>query len=155
DIRISRSRWEQRRLGKAASLLQDRNCAEVRAIAGALSTYGSLHLEIDQTLQFHTVFHRELADQIIDKSINREAHCLSFAQTSLLHVEYLFGADLADAGFMLRRVTGPAHRNRWIGVRPAAWINQQGVALGVVLAALEMLRYVDQTAISCAAFADA
>jgi len=96
-----------------------------------------------------------LADQVVDKSIDSEAHRLSFAQTSLLHVEYLFGTDLADASFMLRRVTGPAHRDRRIGVRPAGLVNQQGVALGVVLTAPEMFRYVDQTTIGCATFADA
>src|ERR1700741_4424638 len=71
----------------------------------------TFHLEIDQTLQFDAVFHRKLAHEIVDKSVHREAHCLTFAQAALLHIKDLLGADLADRRFMLGSVTGPANRN--------------------------------------------
>src|SRR2546429_6054225 len=60
----------------------------------------AFHLQLDQAFELDAVFHGELADEIVDESVYAQAHSLRFAQTALLHVEDLFGADLADAGFV-------------------------------------------------------
>ena len=116
--------------------------------------YRSLHLEIDQSLEFNAIFHRKLAHEIIDKAIDRKAHGLPLAEPALLHVEDLFRADLAHRSFMLGGVTRASNRDGRVGVGTAAGIDQQSVALGVVLAALEMFRHVHQTPVSGAALAD-
>ena len=41
--------------------------------------YRTLHLEVDQSLQFDAIFHGELTYQIVNKSIYRQTHCLRFA----------------------------------------------------------------------------
>ena len=56
---------------------------------------------------------------------------------------------------MLTGVALASHGNRRIGVCAAVGVDQERVALGVVLAALEMLRNVNQPAVGRAAFADA
>ena len=55
---------------------------------------------------------------------------------------------------MLHGIAGAADGDRGIGVGAAGGVDQQRVALGVVLAILEMLRDVDEAAISGAACAD-
>ena len=114
----------------------------------------TFHLKLDQALELDAVFHRELADEIVDESVDAQAHGLRFAQAALLHVENLLGADLADTRFVLHGVAGAAHGDRRISVGAAGRVDEQRVALGVVLATLEMLRHVNQAAISGAAFAD-
>ena len=116
--------------------------------------YRSLHLEIDQSLEFNAIFHRKLAHEIIHKAIDRETHGLPLAESALLHIEDLFGTDLADRSFMLGSVARASDRDRRVGVGTAAGVDQQSVALGVVLAALEVFRHVHQTPVSGAAFAD-
>ena len=76
----------------------------------------AFHLELDQAFQFDAIFHRELADEIVYESVNAQTHGLGFAQTTLLHVKNLLGADLADARFVLHGVAGPAHRDCRIGI---------------------------------------
>jgi len=73
---------------------------------------------------------------------------------ALLHVENLLRAHLADAGFVLNGVAGTAHGDCRVGIGATGRVNQERVALGVILAILEMLRHVHQTAVSGAAFAD-
>src|SRR6266446_1173902 len=107
----------------------------------------AFHLELDQALQLNRVFHRKLADEIVDESVHAQAHRLRFAQAALLHIKDLFGADLADAGFVLHGVAGAANGDRRISVGAAGGVNEQCVALGVVLAMLQMLRNVDKSAI--------
>src|SRR5690242_6927689 len=75
-----------------------------------------LHLQVDQALQFHPVFHRELAHQIVHKPIDRQAHGLPFAQPALLQVEDLLHADLADRGLMLGRVAAATDRDGRVSV---------------------------------------
>src|SRR5438477_2059059 len=111
----------------------------------------ALHLELDQAFQLDRIFHRKLADEIVDEAVDAQAHRLRFGQTALLHVENLFGADLTDAGFVLHGVAGAADSDRWISVGPAGRVDQERVALGVVFAILEVLRDVNQTSISRAA----
>ena len=55
---------------------------------------------------------------------------------------------------MLHGIAGAADGDRGIGVGAAVGVDQKRVALGVVLAILEMLRHVDEAAISGAAGAD-
>ena len=66
------------------------------AMCGSLSdvetpplAYRSLHLKIDESLQFDAIFHRKLAYQIVHKSIDRQTHRLTLAQSALLHIENL------------------------------------------------------------------
>src|ERR1700736_2201822 len=108
----------------------------------------AFHLELDQSFQFDRVFHRKLANEIVNKAVYAQAHRLRFAQTSLLHVEDLVRADLTDAGFVLNGVARSADSDRWVGVGAAGRVDQKRVALGVVLAVFEMLRDVNKTAIS-------
>ena len=56
---------------------------------------------------------------------------------------------------MLTGVALASHGNSWIGVCAAVGIDQQRVALGVVLASLEMLGHMNQTTVSRAAGANA
>src|SRR5260370_27476791 len=55
---------------------------------------------------------------------------------------------------MLHGVAGATHGNCRVSVRPRGRVNKKRVAFGVVFAILEMLRHVDQAAISGAAFAN-
>ena len=95
-----------------------------------------------------------MAHEIIDETVHTQTHRLGFAQTSLLHIEDLFGADLADAGFVLDGVAGAADGDCRIGVGAAGGVNEQCVALGVILAVLKVFRDMDQPAISGAAGSD-
>src|SRR5438128_9407215 len=71
----------------------------------------AFHLELDQALELDGVFHRELADEIVDETVDTQAHGLRFAQAALLHVEDLLGADLADAGLVLDGVARAEDRH--------------------------------------------
>src|ERR1700722_179174 len=117
--------------------------------------YRPLHLEIDESLQFHAVFHRKLAYEIIHKSIDRETHGLPLAQSSLLHIKDLLRIDLTDRSFVLRGVAGASNCDGRISVGPAAGIDEQGVTLGVVLAPFQVFRHMNQPAVSSSSFADA
>src|SRR3954453_2781636 len=77
---------------------------------------GAFHLELDQSFKLDTVFHGELADEIVDETIHAQAHRLRLAQTSLLHVKNLFCANLADTGFVLHGVAGSSNRNCRVSV---------------------------------------
>ncbi len=55
---------------------------------------------------------------------------------------------------MLGCVTGASNRDRRVRVGTAGRTDQQSVTLGIVLAALEVFRYVHQTPVSGAALAD-
>jgi len=114
----------------------------------------AFHLQLDQAFELDRIFHGELPDEIVNESVYAQAHGLGFAQTALLHVKDLLGADLADASFVLHGVTGAAHGDGWISVGARSRVDEEGVALGVVLAMLEMLRHVHQSAIRGAAFPD-
>ena len=114
----------------------------------------SLHLQIDESLQLHAVFHRELLHEIVDEAVDAEAHRLGFGEAALHEVEDLVGADLADAGFVLGAVLIATDADGGVGVGVAVAVDEQGVALGVVFAAFEVLRDVDEAAIGAATFAD-
>ena len=75
----------------------------------------------------------------------------AFGEAALLHVEDLLFADLLTLASCWHGVAVAAHGDRRIGVRAAVGVDQQRVALGVVLAALEVLRDVDQAAVGGAA----
>src|SRR5205085_7918550 len=92
----------------------------------------AFHLELDQSFQFDRIFHRKLADEVVHKTVYAQTHRLCFAQASLLHVENLYGTDLADAGFVLDGVAGAADSNRRISVGGAGRVKEQCGALGVV-----------------------
>src|SRR5713101_4921533 len=77
----------------------------------------AFHLQLDQPFELDAVFHGELAHEFVDEPIYAQAHRLRLAQTALLHVENLLGANLADAGFVLHGVTSPTHGDRGISVR--------------------------------------
>src|SRR5258708_13449717 len=133
--------------------------AEVPSIRCSLSRPAVLpnrtfHLEIDQTLQFDAVFHWKLAYEIVDKSIHRETHCLTFAQAALLHIKDLFGADLAYRRFVLGSVTGPADGNSRVGIGPAPSVDQQRIAFRIVFASFQVLRHVNQSSIGRTSFSN-
>src|SRR3954467_11303326 len=77
----------------------------------------AFHLELDQPFELDAVFHRKLAHEIVNETVHAQAHRLRLAQTSLLHVKNLFGANLAHTGFVLHGVTGAAYGYRRISVR--------------------------------------
>lgn len=57
-----------------------------------ISTDRAFHFEIDEALEFHRVFHWELADEVVDETIDGQGHGLSFVEAALLHVEkHVFG----------------------------------------------------------------
>src|SRR5881227_2492435 len=76
----------------------------------------AFHLQLDQALELDAVFHRELPHEIVDEAVHTQAHCLRFGEAALLHVENLFRADLADAGFVLNGIACATHGDGWIGV---------------------------------------
>ena len=96
----------------------------------------AFHFELDQTFELDAVFHGELAHESVDEPVHAQAHRLRLAQTALLHVENLLRADLADAGFVLHGVTSSAHGDRRISIRTCRRVDEQRVALGIVLAIL-------------------
>src|SRR2546429_2064648 len=98
--------------------------------------YRAFHLQLDQPLELYAVFHGELPDEIVDEPVHAQAHRLRLAQTALLHVENLLRANLADAGFVLDGVTSAAHGDRRISIRARGRVDEQRVALGIVLAIL-------------------
>ena len=51
----------------------------------------AFHFQVDESFEFHAVFHGEFPDQVIDETIYAQAHCLGFIHASLLHVENLLG----------------------------------------------------------------
>src|SRR5881227_2437001 len=114
----------------------------------------AFHLQLDQPFELDAVFHGELADEIVDETVHAQTHGLRLAETALLHVENLLRAYLADAGFVLNSVAGAAHGDSRIRVRSRRRVDEKRVALGVVLAILQMFRHVDQSAVSGATFAD-
>ena len=114
----------------------------------------AFHLQLDQPLELDAVFHRELADEIVDETVDAQAHCLGLGETALLHVENLLGANLADAGFVLNGIARAAHGDRRIRVRPGSRVNQKRVTFSVVFAIFQVLRHVDQAAVSGATLAD-
>ena len=57
---------------------------------------------------------------------------MGFAEAALLHVEDLFGADLADAGFVLGGVLVAAHGDGGVGIRAAVGVDEEGIALGII-----------------------
>src|SRR5437016_5204764 len=114
----------------------------------------AFHLQLDQPLQLDAVFHGELADEIVDETVNAQTHRLRLSEATLLHVENLIRADLADTGFVLDGIAGAAHGNSRICVGSRRRVDEKRVAFGVVFAMLQMLRHVDQAAVSSATFAD-
>src|SRR5205814_3544972 len=126
----------------------------VLRISGEKLSNRAFHLKLDQALELDAVFHRELANEIVDESVHAQAHRLRFGQPALLHIENLLRAYLADTGFVLHGVAGTAYSDCRISVRSRSRVNEKSVALRVVLAVLEMLWNVNQAAIRGPAFAD-
>src|SRR2546423_3834995 len=96
----------------------------------------AFHLQLDQPFELDAVFHRELPDEIVDEPVHAQAHRLRLAQTALLHVENLLRTDLANAGFVLDGVTSAAHGDRRISVCARRRVDEQRIALGIILAIL-------------------
>src|SRR6478735_1423170 len=117
-------------------------------------TDAALHLEVDESFQLHGVFHRELAGEVVDEAVDGEAHGLRLGEAALLHVEDHVLGNLGHARLVLRGVLVAAHGDGRISVGAAVRVDQQRVALGVVLATLEVLRDVDLAAVRGAALAD-
>ena len=104
-----------------------------------------LHLEVDQPFQFNTVFHRKLADEIIDEAVHTQTHRLPLRQSSLLHIKNLFRTHLRHTGLMLNRIPFSPGDNRRIRVRPRLRIDQERITLGVVFTTLQMPRDMNQS----------
>src|SRR5688572_23073099 len=111
------------------------------------SADAAFHFQIDKTFQFDRIFHRKLTCEVVDESIDGEAHRLTFSQATLLHVEDHIFRDLRYARLVLSRVFVAANRDGRIGVGTAVGVDQQRVALRVVFATLEVFRNVYLTAI--------
>ncbi len=88
-----------------------------------------------------------MADEIVDEAVHAQTHRLRFGQAALLHVKDLFGADLTDTGFVLHGIAGAADGDRRIGIGARSRVDQKRVALGVVLAMLQVLRDMNESAI--------
>src|SRR5881409_1463566 len=114
----------------------------------------AFHLQLDQPFELDAVFHRELADEIVDETVHAQTHGLRLAETALLHVENLLRAHLADTGFVLNGIACATHGDGRIRVRSRRRVDQKRVALSVVFAMLEMFWHVDQATVSGATFAD-
>jgi len=95
-----------------------------------------------------------LANEIVDESFTLKLIAWASLKPRWLHVENLLGTDLADARFVLHRVTGAADGDRRISVGARGRVDQKRVTLGVVLAILEMFRDMDESAIGRPAGAD-
>src|SRR5262245_24437562 len=87
-----------------------------KSASDAPSADGAFHFEVDEAFQLDAVFHRELADEVVDEAVHAEAHRLRFGEAALLHVEDLLGGNLRDAGLVLAGVAGAAHGDRGIRV---------------------------------------
>ena len=124
----------------------------------ACSTFGStdaaFHFEVDEALEFDAVFHGELFHQVVDETIDGEGHGFGFGEAALHEVEDLVFADLGDGGFVLGGVFVAFDGDGGVGVGAGTAVDEQGVALGVVFAAFEVLGDVDLTTVGGAAFAD-
>src|SRR5881392_2631658 len=114
----------------------------------------AFHLQLDQPLELDAVFHRELADEIVNETVHTQTHGLRLTETALLHVKNLLRAHLADTGFVLNGIACATHGDSRIRVRSRRRVDEKRVALGVVFTMLEMLWHVDQAAVSGATFAD-
>ena len=96
----------------------------------------AFHFELDQTLELDRIFHRKLADQIVDESVHAQAHGLCFTEAALLHVKDLLRGNLRHAGFVLNGIARAADGDGGIGVSARGGTNQKRVALGIVFAIL-------------------
>jgi hypothetical protein len=47
----------------------------------------AFHLQLDQPFELDAVFHRKLADQIVDETVDAQAHRLRLGEAALLHVK--------------------------------------------------------------------
>ena len=117
-------------------------------------THGAFHFKVDEALEFNAVFNGELANEVVDKAVDAEAHGLCFAKATLLHVEDLFGTDFADAGFVLDAVALAFDDNGWVGVGTGVGVDEECVAFGVVFAAPQVGGDVDKAAVGSTAVAD-
>src|SRR2546430_13444244 len=79
----------------------------------------AFHLQLDEALELDAVLHRELADEIVNETIDAQAHSLRLAESALLHVENLLCAHLTDAGLVLHCVPRAAHGDRRVCVGAA------------------------------------
>lgn len=103
-------------------------------IVGGGLTDGAFHLELDEAFEFDAVLHWEFANEIVNKTVNGEAHCLGFGYAALHHVKNLFFIDFGDAGFVLDGVMVALNGDRRIGICTACWVNKEGIALSVIAA---------------------
>ncbi len=88
-----------------------------------------------------------MVDEVVDEAVDGEAHGLGFGEAALAHVEDLFGADFANAGFVLDAVALAFDDDGRVGVGARVGVDEKGVAFGVVFAALEVGGNVDEAAI--------
>ena len=79
---------------------------------------------------------------------------MRFTEAALLHVKDLLSRNLRHAGFVLNGIARATDGDGGIGVSARGGINQKCVALGIVLAILEVFRHVDQSTIGSSAGAD-
>src|SRR5437762_3401855 len=111
-----------------------------RKYAAGVLADRAFHFELDQTLELDRILHRKLADEIVNKSVNAQAHGLRFTQAALLHVKDLLGRNLRHAGLVLNGIAGAADRDRGVSICARGGVDKKHVAVGVVVAILEMLR---------------
>src|SRR4249919_1368730 len=87
----------------------------------------AFHLQLDQPFELDAVFHGELADEIVDKTVYAQTHRLRLAEAALLHVENLLRAHLADTGFVLHGIAGAAHGDSRIRVGSRRRVDEKRV----------------------------
>ena len=116
-----------------------------------ISADRAFHLQLDQPVHLHRVFHRQFLDQRLDKAAHDHGRGFVLADATALQVEELLLADLADRGFVADADVVFLDLDVGIGVGAAAFVQQQRVADDVALAVMGALGHPQQAAIGGAA----
>ena len=81
--------------------------------------------------------------QVIDESVDAHTHCITFGQTSLLHVKDLFGAYLRYASLVLDGIIITLYGNCRISVSLTVTIDKQTIAFSIVFTFFQMTGNLD------------
>ncbi len=95
----------------------------------------AFHLQLDQPVHFHGVFHRQLFHKRLDEAVDDHRAGFGFGQAAALQVEKLFFADPRDARLVADLNVLLFDFDVRIGIAAALRIENQRVADDVALAA--------------------
>ena len=115
----------------------DKNKEAVLFFINALSTE-PFHFQVDQPFKLNAIFHGKFSNQVIDESVDAHTHCITFGQTSLLHVKDLFGAYLRYASLVLDGIIITLYGNCRISVSLTVTIDKQTIAFSIVFTFFQM-----------------